>query len=379
MAGPDSILVIAGEPLLRKTVTEVLTTLADGASVEAVSSTRATPDRILAAGVVVLVAADREVDDFKGVLDEIAAAGRPLIFVSVGDGAQARAIAARLGVPGRQTLTIPELNIRDELERATTQFDTALRSARAQSKTSSSAAGMTPRPVAPSRPSTLDPISTEPPGRPPISTLPPVVGSARTSDAGVPYLGVVICIGSSTGGTDALQQVLSGLDRNCAPVVVVQHMPADYVGDFAARLDQACRIDVNVARDDLPLRRGMAVIAPGGRQLRLRKDAKGIWTRSGERERFGGHCPAVDVLMTSAAEQLSARAIGVILTGMGRDGSDGLLAMRKTGARTAAQDEETSVVYGMPKAAFEDGAADTVLPLRKVANWVAGMTMTLER
>lgn len=194
---------------------------------------------------------------------------------------------------------------------------------------------------------------------------------------GAPYLGVVICIGASTGGTDALLAVLSKTPRSSPPIVVVQHMPEAYVGDFAARLDRSSPMDVSLAQDDLPLRAGLAVVAPGGRQLRLHKDSRGIWTRSGEASRFGGHCPAVDVLMLSAAEQLGKRAIGVVLTGMGRDGADGLLAMREAGARTVAQDEATSVVYGMPRAAFENGGADTVLPLGKVAEFVSGLVMSL--
>jgi len=120
-------------------------------------------------------------------------------------------------------------------------------------------------------------------------------------------------------------------------------------------------------------------VAPGGRQLRVRKDAKGIWIQLGESERIGGHSPAVDVLMKSASEELGRRAIGVLLTGMGRDGADGLLAMRRAGARTAAQDEATSTVYGMPKAAQEIGAADSILALTRIAGWISGLTPTLKK
>jgi len=120
----------------------------------------------------------------------------------------------------------------------------------------------------------------------------------------------------------------------------------------------------------------LAVVAPGGRQLRLHKDSGGIWTRAGEAERIGGHCPSVDVLMTSAAEELGSRAIGIVLTGMGRDGAAGLLAMRRAGARTVAQDEASSTVYGMPKAAAEEGAAARILPLEKMADWIAAQSLS---
>ena len=189
----------------------------------------------------------------------------------------------------------------------------------------------------------------------------------------------LVIIGSSVGGPTALLDIIPELPPGIdASIVIVQHMPEDYVGDFAQRLDQSCAINVKLAEDKLALRRGLAVLAPGGRQFRLRKDTKGIWTALGENERVGGHNPAVNVMMKSASEELGKSAIGVILTGMGRDGAEGLLAMRRAGARTLAQDEATSVVYGMPKAAAEEGAADTVMALPKISGWISGLTFNLK-
>ncbi|UUX50691.1 CheB methylesterase domain-containing protein [Nisaea acidiphila] len=359
MSAPADILVVALDPLLRKVVTENVTPFAEGATVLAVSQTRATPERLGAAAVVVLAARDNDYTGLRPVFDLVKAADRPTLLVTAGESSEARAAAADLRIPGALHIAIPELDIREELRAIAPKLEAALKQARRDR------ARAGPAPTAtPPRPASPAPAVEKP--RPP-------------EDLGAPYLGTVICIGASTGGTDALLTVLSGLDRNCPPVAIVQHMPKDYVADFASRLDQSCRIDVEIAHDGQALRPGLAVVAPGDRQFRLRKGNKGIWTALGESERIGGHCPAVDVMMKSAAQELGKKSVGVILTGMGRDGAEGLLAMRQAGARTAAQDEETSVVYGMPKVAFEEKAADTVLPLKKIANWISGVTLQLPK
>lgn len=342
------VLVVAADPLLRKAVSESLNDQKVLGEVTAITPTRATPDRMATADAVLIAGGDVDARTLKPAVAAAIGAGRPVVFVAVGDNGAPALLA--LGTPGAFSVKVPDLDIRAQLASAAPKIADLLRRAEAAQvpapESEVSAAPVrtpaAPRPVAP----------------------------------GAPYLGVVICIGASTGGTDALLTILSKTPRTSPPIVIVQHMPEAYVGDFAARLDRSSPMDVSLAQDDLPLRMGLAVVAPGGRQLRLRKDAKGIWTRSGEPGRFGGHSPAVDVLMNSAAEQLGKRAIGVVLTGMGRDGADGLLAMREAGARTVAQDEASSVVYGMPKAAFENGGADTVLPLGKVADFVSGLVMS---
>lgn len=362
MTRPDGILVVASDPLLRKSVAATLSGLADSGRVESVTPVRATAERLLTAEIVVLAAGDGDLADLRGAIAAVAAAPAPVVLLLAGMADGGRTLAARLQVPPPLTVAIPELDIKGELARAAPRLEAALRQARLQGRRMPEAR---PEPASPAAsPQASDPAQAARSGAP---------------APGQPYLGPVICIGASTGGTDAVLEVLSGLARGAPPVVVVQHMPEAYVGAFAERLDRACAIEVALAGDNQALRPGLALVAPGGRQLRLRKDARGIWTRLGEAERIGGHCPAVDELMRSAAEQLGRRAIGVLLTGMGRDGADGMLAMRRAGARTVAQDEATSVVYGMPKVAFDSGAADTVLPIGRIAGWISGLSVALAR
>ena len=344
------VLVVAADPLLRKAVSESLNALQLLGEVAAVTPTRATPERLAQCDAVLIAGSDIDAKTLKPAVAGAVGAGRPLVFVTVGE---AGAALLALAPAGTYSVKVPDLDIRAQLVSAAPKVVDLLRRAEA---------AQVPTPAAA-----------------PVAEAPPPVrmtATPRPVAPGGPYLGVVICIGASTGGTDALLNILSRTPRSSPPIVIVQHMPEAYVGDFAARLDRSSPMDICLAQDDLPLRSGLAVVAPGGRQLRLRKDGKGIWTRSGEDTRSGGHCPAVDVLMTAAAEQLGRRAIGVLLTGMGRDGADGLLAMREAGARTVAQDEATSVVYGMPKAAFDNGGADTVLPLDKIADFVSGLAMS---
>lgn len=344
------VLVVAADPLLRKAVSESLSDLRTLGEVIAVTPTRATADKLAGTDAVVIAGTNGDSGTLKPAVVAAISAGRPVVFIAVGAGDGGAPALVALGGAGAFSIEVPDLDIRAQLATAAPRVAAALR--RAEAARTPGEAGPATAPAA---------------VRSPVAPRPVAPGS--------PYLGVVICIGASTGGTDALLAILSKTPRTSPPIVIVQHMPEAYVGDFAARLDRSSPLDVSLAQDDLPLRMGLAVVAPGGRQLRLRKDAMGIWTRSGEAERFGGHCPAVDVLMNSAAEQLGKRAIGVVLTGMGRDGADGLLAMREAGARTVAQDEATSIVYGMPKAAFENGGADSVVALPKAAEFISGLVM----
>lgn len=179
--------------------------------------------------------------------------------------------------------------------------------------------------------------------------------SARRASAGVRDM--VIAIGASTGGVEALFSLLSGLPEYCPPVLVVQHMPAAFTGSFAARLDRECRVRVVEAVDGQPIARGTVYIAPGGeRHMELSGGTGGrIKLRPGDP--ITGHRPSVDVLFRSIAP-LGAAAVGIILTGMGSDGAEGLLAMRRSGARTLGQSRDSCVVYGMPRAAVGLGAVE---------------------
>jgi two-component system, chemotaxis family, protein-glutamate methylesterase/glutaminase len=184
----------------------------------------------------------------------------------------------------------------------------------------------------------------------------------------------LIAIGASTGGVPAVQTVMRDAAHLRLPIAVVQHMPAGYTAKFAARLSAATGLDVREAADGDRLRPGMAVVAPGGpKHLEIEERRGELICHLKDAPLVSGHCPSVDVMFHSVARALGAQAIGVLLTGMGRDGADGLLAMRKAGAATLIQSGETCVVNGMPKAAFELGAADRVVPLDQIGGAIAGL------
>jgi two-component system chemotaxis response regulator CheB len=199
-------------------------------------------------------------------------------------------------------------------------------------------------------------------------------GSANPSQTVLPFAadyrpdGRLVAIGASTGGVEALTTVLSGFPENCPPTVITQHMPAVFTKSFAERLDRSCKPNVSEARDGAPLLPGHVYLAPGGAtHLAIRRGSPHR-CRLLESDRVNGHRPAVDVLFNSVAEVASSKAIGVLLTGMGRDGAEGLLAMRRAGARTLSQDEASCLIYGMPKAAFEIGAAEMQVPLKRITS-----------
>ena len=179
--------------------------------------------------------------------------------------------------------------------------------------------------------------------------------------------GHVLGIGASTGGVEALLTVLSGFPENCPATVITQHMPASFTKSFAERLNRQCRPTVHEAYDGAPLVAGTVYVAPGGtHHLRVVGSGR-LQVRLSDEGPVSGHRPSVDVMFHSLAQAGGASAVGLILTGMGRDGADGLLAMRRAGARTFGQDEATSIIYGMPKAAFECGAVERQAPLSRVA------------
>lgn len=176
----------------------------------------------------------------------------------------------------------------------------------------------------------------------------------------------IVAIGASTGGVEALIEVLSHFPKNCPPTVITQHMPEHFTARFAARLDGICAPKVAEAADGAPLLPGHVYLAPGGRKHLEITGVGSYRCKLSEGEPVSGHLPSVDVLFHSAARSAGRRAIGVILTGMGRDGADGLAAMRRVGATTLGQDEASCVVYGMPRAAMEAGAVERQVPLEKL-------------
>lgn len=189
----------------------------------------------------------------------------------------------------------------------------------------------------------------------------------------------VIAIGASTGGTEALREVLCSLPPNVPGIVMVQHMPESFTGSFARRLDSLAAITVVEAKGGERIQPGHAYLAPGHSHLLIKKVGAGYVTELSKAEPVNRHRPSVDVLFHSAAEVLGANAIGVILTGMGRDGAQGMLAMHKAGAWNIGQNQETCVVYGMPREAAQIGAVDEVAPLGDIGARIMARLRALER
>lgn len=179
--------------------------------------------------------------------------------------------------------------------------------------------------------------------------------------------GSVVFVGASTGGTEAIRVFLEGLPAACPPVLIVQHMPEAFTGPFARRLDGLCAPTVREAKGSERVSAGCVYIAPGHSHLRICRGPQGFLTELCGSPAVNRHRPAVDVLFDSAAEIVRSRAVGVILTGMGKDGAQGLLRMRQAGARTFGQDESSCVVYGMPREAAKIGAVEEVVGLDEMA------------
>lgn len=177
----------------------------------------------------------------------------------------------------------------------------------------------------------------------------------------------VVAIGTSTGGTQALEEVLTALPQVSPGIVIVQHMPEKFTAAFAARLDSICRIRVLEARQGMRVMAGQALLAPGGKHLLLRRSGAQYHVDVVDGPLVNRHRPSVDVLFRSVAKSAGANALGVIMTGMGDDGAAGLFEMKQAGAATVAQDEASCVVYGMPKEAVKRGAVERSLPLRGIA------------
>jgi len=197
---------------------------------------------------------------------------------------------------------------------------------------------------------------------------PPLALAPAPSDAST-----VIAIGASTGGTEAIQEVLTRMPANSPGIVITQHIPAVFSLAFAKRLNEICPMEVREARDGDTLARGRALIAPGNFHMLLRKSPGGgfrVTVQDGPRVCY--QRPSVDIMFSSVAEAAGSSAVGVLLTGMGSDGARGLLKMKQAGARTIAQDEASCVVFGMPKEAIRLGAADQVASLSRVPAAILG-------
>lgn len=176
----------------------------------------------------------------------------------------------------------------------------------------------------------------------------------------------IIAIGASTGGTEAIYNILRHLPKSIPGIVIVQHIPSGFSRMFAQRLNDSTALEVKEAQTGDFVERGRVLVAPGDRHMKIKKFGDRYRVECFEGDKFNGHRPSVDILFESVAKEAGSKAIGVILTGMGHDGAKGLLSMRKEGARTIGQDESSCVVYGMPKVAFNIGAVEKQAPLESI-------------
>lgn len=250
-------------------------------------------------------------------------------------------------------VTKPKLGLRSFLEDPTNGLVSAVRAAaranmRAIPRSVAAPAGAGPAALAPA------------PGALAAAVRQPTGAMAVTTDR-------VIALGSSTGGVQSVEAVLTKLPRTMPGMVIVQHMPEKFTQAFANRLNGLCELEVLEAKDGDRVINGRVLIAPGGKHMQLRRNGAQYVVEVRDGPLINHHKPSVDVLFKSVAQCAGRNAIGVILTGIGDDGARGLLEMRRAGAQTLGQDEASSVVYGMPKAAAEMGAVETVLPLQSMA------------
>lgn len=201
-----------------------------------------------------------------------------------------------------------------------------------------------------------------------IGNLKKTVVPTLTENMSVEKKDLIVAIGASTGGTEAIATILKDFGTDIPGVVVVQHMPAGFTEMYANRLNDQCRVMVREAKNGDKVMQGQVLLAPGGdSQMRLVKVNGTYQVELKPGPKVSGHCPSVDVLFESVAQCAKDRALGIILTGMGGDGAKGLLAMRKAGAKTIGQDEASCVVYGMPRVAYELGAVETQEKLTDIA------------
>jgi two-component system chemotaxis response regulator CheB len=198
---------------------------------------------------------------------------------------------------------------------------------------------------------------------PPIQKGGGVRAMARTTES-------VICVGASTGGTEALRVLLEALPPDSPGMVIVQHMPEKFTASFATRLDSLCAVEVKEAEDGDTVRRGRVLIAPGNKHTLLERSGARYYVSVKDGPLVSRHRPSVDVLFRSAARSAGSNAVGLIMTGMGDDGARGMAEMKQAGAFTVAQDEATSVVFGMPKEAIALGCVDRIAPLQNLATEV---------
>lgn len=251
---------------------------------------------------------------------------------------------------------------------ARVHLKTAASAAAAAVSATTAAVNNTARTAAPLRSSV-----SAPPAAPSATTMAASAASAAamlrsplSSTVSAAKQDTLIAIGASTGGTEATIAVVKNLPASTPGIVIVQHMPPVFTNMYAQRLNRICNMSAIEATDMMRVEQGKIIVAAGDYQLRVMRDAQGYYVTVRPGEKVSGHCPSVDVMFESVAMAAGPRSIGVLLTGMGQDGANGLLKMRQRGAYTIGQDQESCVVYGMPAVAFELGAVQKQLPVEQI-------------
>jgi len=269
-------------------------------------------------------------------------------------------------------ITKPSIGVRDFLQDCSVDLVYAIRAANAASGRmrymKPVPAAWPPAPAPDVRPTTATSFVTEKMQSPKLTA-----DAILEAPAGAPPVGMterVVALGVSTGGVQALEYLLPRLSPQCPALVIVQHMPEKFTSTFAARLNDLCRIEVKEAQNNDRLARGKALIAPGGMHLMVKRAPAHYYAEVVAGPLVSRHRPSVDVLFRSMAKCAGKNALGVIMTGMGDDGAKGLKEMRDAGSATIAQDEESCIVFGMPKEAIRLGAAENIVPLDSLANWI---------
>jgi len=267
----------------------------------------------------------------------------PVVICSTLTDAGAETTMQALSAGAVSIVTKPKVNLKKFMEDSSSDIAGAVKDASHANLRRLMAA---PQPLAPTPKLTADAIL-------------PVGGAAmaQTTER-------IVAIGTSTGGTQALELVLTALPRVCPGMVIVQHMPEKFTAAFAARLNSLCEIEVKEAQNNDRVMPGRALIAPGGKHMVLKRSGAQYLVEVLDGPLVNRHRPSVDVLFRSVAKVAGKNATGIIMTGMGDDGAAGLLEMRNAHARTVAQDEATCVVFGMPKEAIKRGAAEKIVPLQ---------------
>jgi two-component system, chemotaxis family, protein-glutamate methylesterase/glutaminase len=277
----------------------------------------------------------------------------PVVICSTLTEAGAPTTIEALAAGAVTVITKPKVGLKEFLHEAASELIAAVRAAAGANIRRLAARASAPRPTEIQKKNTADVI------------LAPAAERAMTRTTEH-----VVAIGCSTGGTQALEQVLRSLPAVCPGMVIVQHMPPSFTAAFAQRLDNLCNVTVKEARNNDRVVPGCALIAPGGKHMLLQRSGAQYFVEIREGPPVSRHCPSVDVLFRSAAKAAGRNALGIIMTGMGDDGARGLKEMRNCGADTIAQDEESCVVFGMPREAIRLDAAARVLPLDELAQQI---------